>query len=184
MKNLKFKLTGIFLLGVLFALPVHSLAQWHLGISYQMRDGVPENGVGVHLQRDILGAIPVITLGIRAHFAYFSSDFLNDGKYASVTVAEGYTFYDYGINGILGVSLGFAEPYIGLGIGSRRINGESSSQSDFLWNGLVGLKLLIIPNINPFIEYKFQPTEDPGDAFNDAKLSTAARVLIGVSFEL
>lgn len=180
MKKFKASLTGIMLLAVVFALPAQTMAQWSLGASYQMRDEAPENGFGVRLEREILQGLPLVDLGIRAHFAYFSegNNLTVTGENKDITFGE-VKYYNYGLSAVAGVSVGFIKPYVGLGLGASTIDikvedvqGAADSPGDqsdtkFYWTGFVGAELTIIPKLHPFIEYRFEPVDEAGDAFNN-----------------
>lgn len=139
-------------------------AQWSIGVSYQIREEAPENGFGVRIERELLEAAPVLNLALQAHFSYFSAE--------NYLGADGVTYgevenYDYGIAALGGVSLGLISPYIGLGLGSStfelgdeaQLPGEGS-ESSLYWNGFVGAKISPIPVVNPFVEYRFQSTQE------------------------
>ncbi len=189
MKKLKVQLTGILLLAAAIAVPTQTMAQWSVGLSYQIRDEAPKYGFGIRVQRSILGKLPLIDLGLRAHFAYFNSE--NDVSGEGVTIGTKVAYYDYGIAGVAGVSLGFLKPYVSLGIGANTIDFESEQNnkfeggSAFYWYGSIGVELTPLPTINPFIEYRFQPVEEPGDVAEQATVdefwNSDGRFILGVS---
>jgi opacity protein-like surface antigen len=166
----------------LFA-PVHAMAQWNIGASYQIRNEKPKKGFGVHIQRQVLKAIPIVYLGLRAHFSYFKSSYeerVTDMPNPTTNIK----FYDYGLDAIGGVPLGILKPYIGIGIGSNKykINDNSihssRSESKFFFNSFVGAALTFIPLLHPFIEYRFEPTDSPR-FFKD--FNSDGRLVLGLS---
>lgn len=182
MKKLKLQLTGIILLAAIFAIPAQSMAQWKLGLSYQIRDDVPKHGFGIRIERELLSKAPLIDLRLRAYFAYFNENneiTRNSIQFGSVT------YYDYGLAGLVGVSLGFFKPYIGAGIGASTLNFENKeAESVFNWSGFIGLELTPIPKINPFIEYRLQPVDEAGELFNNVSediFDSTGRWIFGVS---
>jgi len=164
-------------------------AQWSIGASYEIRDEDPTNGFGVRLERGILSAVPVVDLGIRAHFSYFNET--NDASFGSLTVDQTFESYDFGVAATGGVSVGLVAPYVGLGIGwdnssleySENISGSEADfrdefeADDFYWNGFVGAEVTIIPMLSPFIEYRF--TDISGR--EDVSADNVNRLAIGVS---
>lgn len=148
-----------------FAIPQHAVAQWGIGASYEIRQEDPQNGFGARIERQILGKLPIVNLGLRAHFSYFSDEngvTKNGVRYGKIEN------YDFGLAGIGGVSLGLVKPYIGLGLGSTTFNIDSedvqnadSEESKVFWNALVGSEVSIIPKLKPFVEYRFQQVEEP-----------------------
>ncbi len=190
MKKLKIQLTGVLLLAAIIAIPAQTMAQWSVGLSYQIREAEPETGFGIRVERAILGKLPLIDLRLRAHFAYFNQN--NEITSQNITFGN-ITYYDFGLAGVAGVSLGLFKPYIGLGLGSSTINLESEDfeggpESAFFWSGFLGVEFTPIPKINPFIEYRFQPVEEPGDVFEDASVdefwNSDGRFILGLSISL
>ena len=185
MKSLKRTLSGLFIVAAALLLPLQATAQWSVGASYEIRDENPKNGFGLRVERDILRPIPIIDIGLRAHFSYFSEDnnFSRDG----VTFAGDFNIYDYGLAATGGVSLGLLKPYIGIGIGRSNVdfdgerdgNDFDDSDSRVFWNSFVGAELTPIPKLNPFIEYRFQPTDEA-----DFEPSSDGRLIIGLSLSL
>lgn len=177
MKSLKLQIFGIIIIAVCFMLPQQSLAQWSIGASYEIRDEDPKNGFGVRIERDILKPIPIIDIGLRAHFSYFNEE--NEFNQGDVVFAGDFTIYDYGLAATGGVSVGLVKPYIGLGIGRSNVEFEGTnfedSESNTFWNGFVGAELTPIPKLNPFIEYRFQPTDEAEFA-----PSSDGRLIIGL----
>lgn len=186
MKSLKVQLTGVMLLAVAFLMPAQAMAQWGIGLSYQIREESPKHGFGIRLEREILQKLPLIELGLRAHFAFFNEE--NEVTSQGVTFSTKAAYYDYGLGAYAGVSLGFLKPYVGLGIGASTIDVEfdnsSESKSAFSWSGFVGLELTPIPKINPFIEYRFEPVDEAENAFDDLDeelFNSDGRLIIGLS---
>lgn len=172
-----------------FTLTETANAQWAIGASYEVRDEEPTNGFGVRLERGILSAVPVVDLGIRAHFSYFNET--NDASFGGVTIDQTFESYDFGVAATGGVSVGLVKPYVGLGIGwdnstldySEDISGsevslaEEFEAEDFYWNGFVGAEVTIVPILSPFIEYRF--TDISGR--DDVGFDSTNRLAIGVS---
>src|SRR5699024_9946132 len=139
MKSLKVKLAGITLLAAVLFLPAQAEAQWKLGVSYQIRDEAPEHGFGVKIERQIVRQLPLVDLRLRGHFAYFNEN--NDVSRQGITVGK-ISYYDYGLAGMAGVSLGFLKPYVRMGIGAgtldfvdRDSNDDEETETAFKWNG-------------------------------------------------
>lgn len=152
-----------FLAVALFALtliPVQNAqAQWAIGASYEVRDQEPTNGFGLRIQRDILQSLPVVDLGLRAHFSYFSETV---DSYMDLETPQ-LDSYDFGLAGYGGVNLGLLKPYAGAGLGSENFEAvQSGAQNDFdfeensiYWNLFIGAEISPIPVLKPFIEYRF-----------------------------
>jgi len=164
-------------------------AQWSIGASYEIRDEDPTNGFGLRLERGILSAVPVVDLGIRAHFSYFNET--NDDSFEGVMFDKTFESYDFGVAATGGVSVGLVKPYVGLGIGWDNSSLEYSEDisdtgddlrdefeaDDFYWNGFVGAEVTIIPMLSPFIEYRFTDISGREDIGAD----NVSRLAIGVS---
>ena len=182
--KLKKTLLPIVIVGLFIcALPQKMLAQWSIGASYEIRNEKPKNGFGVRLERDILQKIPVINLGLRAHFSYFSDkNAISTGSYDSEIKN-----YDYGLAAVGGVSVGLIAPYVGLGLGSENADfnvkntdwpGEGSD-SNLYWNGFVGAKVSPIPILKPFVEYRVSSSKKFKD-LNNMNTSNG-RLIFGIS---
>lgn len=162
--NIKYLFTAFasfLLLGT--AVPQVAQAQWGIGASYEIRDKIPENGFGVRLERGILQGLPILDLGLRAHFSYFSDD--NNVSEGSISYSEDVTDYDFGITALAGVNIGLVKPYVGVGLGSNTVDVnykdvsgvtlEDGNDSKVYWNALVGAELSPIPVLKPFVEYRY-----------------------------
>jgi len=173
----KFSLLIILISG-LFIFPSTIHAQWSVGASFESRTEDPTNGFGVRVERSILEKVPVVDLGLMAHFSFFNED--NTLQPANVDTE--FESYDFGLAATGGVSLGLLTPYVGLGIGSDNFQIESNDEklideSNFYWNAFGGAKLTLIPLLSPFIEYRW--TRLSGT--DDIEFDNYGRVAVGVS---
>ncbi|MEL7833839.1 outer membrane protein [Fodinibius sp. Rm-B-1B1-1] len=187
MKSIKYILAVVIFTCSLGMLPQMASAQTSIGASYEIRDEDPQNGFGLRLERGILGQLPIVDLGLRAHFSYFNDDI----SYENRTYSTDVTSYDYGLAAVGGVSLGLLSPYVGLGLGASTLDvtredvggvsaPEESNDSAFYWNGFVGAKVSPIPNIKPFVEYRFEDISDYENELNDVG-NSSGRLIFGVS---
>ncbi|HKK46636.1 MAG TPA: outer membrane beta-barrel protein [Balneolaceae bacterium] len=186
MKFKKITFPIFFIVLLVCATPQKMLAQWSIGGSYEIRNEKPKNGFGVRLERDILQKLPIINLGLRAHFSYFSENNKLDTNGA--TYDTEIKNYDYGLAAVGGVSVGLISPYVGLGLGSENADfnvknaslpGEGSD-NNLYWNGFVGAKVSPIPVIKPFVEYRISSTKKFKDLNNSVNTSDG-RLIFGVS---
>lgn len=147
-------------------IPQEAEAQWGIGASYELRDEDPQNGFGVRLERSILEVLPVVDLGLRAHFSYFSEENNIDYDDRSGSYDQQIEDYDLGIAATGGVSLGLLKPYVGLGLGSDTYEvsykdlpegdpRENDEESKIQWNAFTGAQLIITPAFRPFFEYRY-----------------------------
>lgn len=174
---------GVFMLASVT--PEITRAQWSIGASYEIRQEDPTNGFGVRIERQILQPIPIVDLGLRAHFSYFSEE--NNVTSGGVTYSTDVTNYDYGLAATGGVSLGLLKPYIGLGLGSTTFDVSTqdfptgdfnTSESSVFWNTFVGAELSVTPIFKPFVEYRFQQTDEPEFATD---FDSNGRMIFGLS---
>ncbi|MCW9707998.1 outer membrane beta-barrel protein [Fodinibius salsisoli] len=168
------------------AVPQKSVAQWSLGASYEIRDEEPKNGFGVRLERDILQKLPIVNLGLRAHFSYFNDE--NQLTRDSQSISTEITSYDYGLAAVGGVSVGLVAPYVGLGLGSETADLDyqeeslpGESDSNLYWNGFVGAEISPIPAIKPFVEYRVKSNKEFKDLSTDDFDTSTGRFIVGVS---
>lgn len=186
--KLKKLLFGFATLALLIsAVPQTSSAQWSLGASYEVRNEEPKNGFGIRLERDILQKLPIVNLGLRAHFSYFSEQ--NEFNLKSGVHTGEIKNYDYGLAAVGGVSVGFVAPYVGLGLGSEtadfsvedaQLPGEGSD-SNLYWNGFIGAKISPVPAIKPFVEYRVSSNKKFSELNQQAIDTSTGRFIIGLS---
>lgn len=158
----------IFPIIIVLFLATSTYAQIEIGASYELRDEDPKSGFGVRLQSEILKGIPLVNLGLRAHFSYFSETNTVDEN--TFTYDQNIENYDFGLAAYAGVSLGLLEPYLGAGLGSETVDlsaedfsntpppGSEPSEeeeSNIYWNTFIGAKVTVIPLVKPFVEYRF-----------------------------
>ena len=172
------------------AMPQSSAAQWSLGASYEIRNEEPKNGFGVRLERDILQKLPIVDLGLRAHFSYFNEE--NSLSSDGASYSRELTNYDYGLAAVGGVSVGLVSPYVGLGLGSSTMDvsredlpenspfDEENSDSAIFWNGFIGAEISPTPLITPFVEYRLQQV-DNYDELGESIDEGNGRFIIGLS---
>lgn len=172
--------------------PQESFSQTSIGASYEIRDEDPQNGYGIRIERQLLEKAPVVNLGLRAHFSYFSDE--NSITYnqngTSYSYSQDITTYDYGLAAVGGVSVAVIDPYIGLGLGASTLDvtrddlnsapfDEEADDSSIYWNGFIGAKVSALP-IQPFVEYRLEDVSDYEDELNDVRNSNG-RLIFGVS---
>jgi len=188
------KLTIAFSWLVIFS--TSTFGQMEVGISYELRDELPQNGFGLSIESPLLPKVPVINLGIRLHLSYFSED--NELTQQGLRYSEELTNYDVGIQAIVGLSVGLVEPYVGLGIGTERIQIQPTALQPFnvdsgvfdlllsdknddnlYWNASIGAKVSIIPILKPFVEYRYTNTELGSPRFHQFDAKTG-RIIFGI----
>lgn len=169
-------------LGIIFMLiPIYNTAnaQWAIGASYEVRSEDPENGFGFRLEKGFLNGIPLLDLGIRAHFSYFNET--NNISREGISASTEIDVYDYGLAAIGGVKLGIVKPYVGLGIGNQQFKFEPEEvfqdESSFYWNGFGGAEITLLPLFNPFIEYRIARLTSA----EDIDIDNISRLAVGVN---
>lgn len=181
-------------------LPVATLAQVEVGVSYELRDEQPQNGFGLRIETGLLPNIPLLHMGVRAHFSYFNDE--NKLTEQGLTYSQDITNYDLGIQAIAGINIGLVEPYIGLGLGTENIHIIPNSvtnlagsndlydallskknDQNLYWNATVGAKVSIIPVLKPFIEYRYTDTEIGNPKFKQFNAKTG-RIVVGIALRL
>lgn len=177
MKRIIGILSVIMLLGISDA-----FSQTSLGLSYERRNDAPTNGFGLQLERNILGAVPVVDIRARLHGSFFSEDAeLNiAGIQASTGTVQS---YDFGAAILGGVGLGLFRPYVGLGIGMENWEYDGTqnfSNNTHYYYGLAGIAITPIPFIKPYLEFRVASYDDLSEARKEIG-EGAARFHIGVT---
>ncbi len=151
-------------------------AQYAVGAAYEIRDENPENGFGLRLEKGIFSNLPLIDLGMRAHFSFFNET--TELTVDETDVSTEVDAFDYGLALLGGVNVGIVKPYIGLGIGNERFDADPLfTESNFYWNGFGGAEITILPFLNPFIEYRIKNLSGT----EDIDYSNVSRLAIGVN---
>jgi len=158
------KLTGwtvssAILIVCLFIPAEKAVAQWAIGASYELREHDPASGFGLRIEHNFLGGMPVVNIGLRAHFSYFNETV---GSYRNPAFPAELESYDYGLALLGGVKVGLLRPYVGAGLGRenfeavyQRTDQLGVEDYSLYWNLFIGAELLPLPVIKPFIEYRF-----------------------------
>lgn len=157
-----------------FSQPVQ--AQFSIGASYEIRDEDPTNGFGLRAETGLFPDLPLLDLGLRAHFSYFNdtSEITLDDASISTDIKA----YDYGLAALAGLKLGIVKPYVGLGIGSERFEAnEFFEENNFYWNGFGGAQITVLPFLHPFIEYRIKNLSGREDVVYD----NVSRLAIGLN---
>ncbi|MEX0720923.1 MAG: porin family protein [Balneolaceae bacterium] len=166
-----------------------AIAQIEIGASFELRNEDPESGFGLRIQKGFFEILPMVDVGLRAHFSYFREENQVDDS-GGFSYSEDLTNYDFGIAAYGGVSLGLMEPYIGLGLGSETTDinvdyplgagpgPEEGEESNIYWNTFVGAKVTIIPLVKPFVEYRYSNKELGEPTLADAQ---NGRIMFGVN---
>lgn len=181
---------SIFILILLSSGFSNANAQVGFGLSYEIRDEKPTHGFGARLDYDIFNSIPLVSLTARAHGSYFSeverTEYVISGLRTEVT--REIIAYDIGISLLAGVNIAMVKPYLGVGLGMDSsqfftFDAQSSenrfvgiSEENLYWNAFAGAEFVLLPIINPFIEYR---TVSIVDARN-IDYSGFARVAFGI----
>ena len=184
------KRTSAFIILLLLLISAPAFAQLEIGASYELRDDDPNSGFGVRIEKGFLDKVPVLNMGLRAHFSYFSQE--NDLSQSGIDYSQDLTNYDFGVALIAGVDIGLIQPFVGLGLGSETVDisykdqptlpgfteAEDEDESNFYWNTSVGAKVTIIPLVKPFIEYRYS-----NNSLSDPQVSDKSngRIIFGVS---
>ena len=185
------KRTSAFITLIIIICTTPAFSQLELGASYELRDDDPNNGFGVRIEKGFLDQVPVLNMGLRAHFSYFSQN--NDLSGSGIDYSEDLTNYDFGVALIAGINVGLIEPYVGAGLGSETVEivndypegtpipaifgPEKQNESNIYWNMLVGAKVPIIPLVKPFVEYRYS-----NNSLSDPQVSdlSTGRIIFGV----
>lgn len=152
-------------------------AQFAIGASYEVRSENPKNGFGFRMEKGFLQGVPLLDLGLRAHFSYFNdtNEISQDGVSASTEI----DVYDYGLALLGGVKLGLIKPYVGLGVGNQQFKFDPEKvfgdESSFYWNGFGGAEITLLPLFNPFIEYRIARLTSA----DDIDIDNISRLAIG-----
>lgn len=183
------KKTILPLIAIIMLFSSNSFAQFEIGASYELRDEDPKNGFGIRVQKGILQQLPLINLGIRGHFSYFSEE--NNLTEDGVTYSRELTNYDFGIDLIGGVNVGLIEPYAGVGLGSQTldiqpqdvqgISVDDENESNIYWNLTVGSKVAVLPLVKPFVEFRYS---NASLSKPDVAELTTGRMIFGVVLSL
>lgn len=178
---------------ILLSISSAAFAQLELGASFELRDEEPESGFGFRIQTSMLEAIPIVDIGLRAHFSYFSAT--NQVSRTTFTYDRSVENYDFGLAATAGITLGLLQPYVGAGLGSETVDlsaedfsntpppgsePNQAKESNIYWNTFIGSKVTVIPLVKPFVEYRFSTRDLEMPDFDDK----SGRIIFGVVLSL
>lgn len=168
-------ITFISVIGLIFTTQ-QTQAQYAIGAAYEIRDENPENGFGLRLEKGFFSSLPIVDLGVRAHFSFFNET--TDIRVNDIEVSTEVDAYDYGLALLGGVNVGIVKPYVGFGVGSERFDADSQfTENNFYWNGFGGAEITLLPFLNPFIEYRIKNLSGT----EDIEYNNVNRLAIGVN---
>ncbi len=172
--------TGFFGLLLLTLIVTPAQAQWAIGGSYEIRNEEPKSGFGARIENTVKLPVPLVNLGFRGYFSYFSEENSVDPQNLQGSYSQEIKNYDFGVSVLGKVELGLVKPYVGVGLGSSttdlsysdfenlQTEPQGDSKSQFAYHGLIGGEVSLIPALHPFIEYRF--TDYSGDlSFENAQ---------------
>jgi 1-acyl-sn-glycerol-3-phosphate acyltransferase len=70
----KFWIGGVLFFTIQVSNSTQVFAQLEVGVSYELREEIPQNGFGLKIETGLLPNIPIVHIGTRIHFSHFSED--------------------------------------------------------------------------------------------------------------
>ncbi len=175
MKNIFAKTLSFVLLTILVAGFTYQQAeaQFSIGASYEVRSNNPTNGFGIRIENDLPLKLPLVAIGVRAQFSNFSEKNKITGTVSNpgVTYDQKLNHYNIGLMALAKVKLGLLSPYVGLGIGTNRLDVKNSgigqlegpkNKTKIYYEGALGAEATLLPFLHPFIEYRLQKNNIKG----------------------
>jgi len=167
-------------------LPLTSSAQWGIGGGYEKRNGDPESGFNLRIEKGFKLPVPFIKFRGRLQGGVYTDESFSlfDEEVTFNRNAEVNSWYT-GANLLAEVKLPIlpVNPYGGLGIGFEKLNVDAdeiftiatepapptrdNSEGDIFFEANAGLKITIIPLIKPFFEYRYVDFFDEPDVLDD-----------------
>lgn len=176
------KIALILVLATFFAVN-ESQAQWSVGATYENKqntNGLPSNGFGIQLERDMKLPLPLIFIRTRAHYSYFNDT--NNPSFGGVQFDD-VSSYDFGVSALAGADIALLSPYAGFGVGLEDYSwngGDNQSyepnENEFYFQAMIGLGLNLLPIIQPFAELRHSGFSQREDITNSQR-----RLMFGVA---
>jgi len=136
--------------------------QWQAGVSYSIKSGIPENGLGITISRNLPFQWPLIGFMVRAEANLFSTNSDFSGERALTVKNLKQT--DIHLNILATFYPRYLQPYAGAGFGLSSLIYETNDpdaeefiytkmrKNCFFIEGLAGFRLSSVRNFYPFIE--------------------------------
>jgi len=125
-----------------------TLSQWEIGVSYKIKNDIPENGMGIHISRNIPFQRAAFGIKIRAEVNLFRQ--METENVSGCSIKKNYRSEDYHMSLIGSFYFRNFSPYLGFGIGYGQIGINQLSSESLLLNLLIGLSFPI-NFISPYI---------------------------------
>jgi hypothetical protein len=157
-----------------------TIAQWNVGASYKFKAYVPENGIGIHVSRNLPVQHADFGFNIRAEINIFrSSENSEEGK-------KNYLSEDYHAEFITTFFLKNYYPYLGFGGGYGHINLNELNKGSIILCLIAGIRFPVSRFFYPYIEVQgFNYFSDLNKDLAKKDISSfQVRGVIGVSFIL
>ncbi len=175
------KIMKIYLI-VLIIAPL-TLAQWEIGTSYKIKSDIPENGMGIHISRNLPFQRAAFGIKVRVEVNLFRQ--IETENKSGSSVEKNYQSEDYHLNLIGSFFFKNFSPYFGFGIGYEQIGFNQLSSRSLLLTLIAGLSF---PTnfINPYIEIQGVNYFSDFDSSLDKQdiSSFQFRGVVGISFSI
>jgi hypothetical protein len=167
---------------VLLVAPL-TISQWEFGASYKIKNEIPENGIGIHISRNLPFQRVAFGIKLRGEVNLFRQT--DTENILGNNVDKNYLSEDYQLEAIGRFFFKNFSPYFGFGFGYGQIGINQLSSKSLLLILLAGLSFPL-SFINPFIEIQgVNYFSDFDSSLKEKDISSFQfRGVIGVSFSL
>lgn len=124
-----------------------TFAQWNVGVSYKLKGDAPENGIGIHVSRNLPIQSPVLGIKVRAEVDIFRSSEVDEQGIKRNFLGE-----DYHAELITTFFLRNFYPYFGFGGGYGHINVNQLNKGSIIFSLLAGVRFPVSRFFYPYIE--------------------------------
>ncbi len=169
---------------LIFLFSPFTLAQWEIGVSYLIKNEIPENGIGINVSRNLPYQWPAFGIKARAGVDLFRQQEVQ--TFNGISKESNFTSEDFHIEIIGNFFLRNISPYFGFGSGYGNINVNQLHDGSFLINFLAGLNLSINNFIKPYLEVRgFNYFSDFDSSISGKDISSFQfRAILGISFSI
>jgi len=153
-----------------------TFSQWETGASYKIKNDVPENGLGIHISRNLPVQRADFGVKVRAEVNLFRQ----------IENKINYLSEDYHLTAIGSLFFKNFSPYFGFGIGYGELNINRFNWQGFVFTLITGINFPITDFINPYIEIQgIKYFADFDSRLTGKIISTyQLRGVVGISFSI
>ncbi len=159
-----------------------TFSQWEAGVSYKLKNEIPENGFGFSISRNLPYQAATFGIKLRAELNLFRQKIKPDNS----GTEQKFLSEDYNLNIIGEYYFKFLYPYFGIGTGYSELRSRDQNWQGVVFSLLIGSNFRFSDFIKPYIEIQgYKYFADFESLFIGKDISTyQLRLVLGVNISI